>query len=529
MTVLAQRDSDLSKARQFRAVNDALYGYLVKFADPKPNDTAMSISGIVSTEEEDQQGDIVLTQGIALDDHRRNPVVMLNHGLGASKQEAGLLLSIGKAEDPAGNYTVIPEAHQLRATTYFAPTLDGEQTYILCREGFLRGLSIGAKPLQADYRQRPDNANQGAAVNRFPGILIAKCNLAEYSHCPVGENRSALIDMFGDGTKSRKLAGKPLSGALLKSLHLPPAPVRVVSGFDPEKLMNAKRFRVTMTKADGLEESRDYVPLDDEEDEKRRKAAELDDDSGDGLTRKELDLDREGGDKTGEVETGKEGGEKKLDKSLDSPNDPNDPVVDDQRPAGAKFLSSLYAHKMQLADLLDKEGPQQENEAIKSLIEEERNGLTDKADSLCDMYREHYPDHGELAKKSDEMDEEEPKETVEKSWHPSVVRLKRKLADFHKRQQKPSGITKPVQETLTKSAELIEDLAKKSNDRSQRIAAGLMVKSLVRAARAPIMAADAEELAILKSQNEKLQKLLTESLAREEQARRQKRLLRTGR
>jgi len=216
-------ESDVERVKQ---LNDSMAAYLAKSTETA-DDATMSVSCTITTQSEDRAKDIVVTAGIDTANHRANPVVLLNHGF------FDFTLPIGKAEDPNGNYTVVMGEGFAKATTFFSQSmLEAEQAYQLIKEGILRGVSIGFNPKAMEYR-RDQAADE---YNGWPGLLVKRCELIEYSHVPVPCNPQALVDRLGDGTKSL-LCGKPIAAPILKSL-LPflPAPVaKVVGGFDSSR------------------------------------------------------------------------------------------------------------------------------------------------------------------------------------------------------------------------------------------------------------------------------------------------------
>src|SRR5437868_1567678 len=72
----------------------------------------MCATGLLATSTcRDRQGDIMEVDGIDFTDHKRNPIVQLDHG-------QYYHLPIGKTEDPDGNYTVWVDGDDCFQTTY---------------------------------------------------------------------------------------------------------------------------------------------------------------------------------------------------------------------------------------------------------------------------------------------------------------------------------------------------------------------------------------------------------------------------
>ena len=98
---------------------------LIADAAPELNDNRMSARFCIASEREDRDGDVIKVAGIDLTDHRKNPVVLLNH-------DQSLL--IGKSEGPDGVYAVEmrPEVGKVFATCYYQQDNQlGVQTYAL--------------------------------------------------------------------------------------------------------------------------------------------------------------------------------------------------------------------------------------------------------------------------------------------------------------------------------------------------------------------------------------------------------------
>ncbi len=130
---------------------------------------------VVSTAAEDRDGDTVSPDGWDLSSYRRNPVVLWAHDtkqppVAMSVRESvsgGALRSVAKFPEP-GVYG-------------FADTIFG-----LVKGGFIRGTSVGFKPLDATPRPQK-------------GIAYRRQELMEYSILPVPSNRDALVEAKAAG------------------------------------------------------------------------------------------------------------------------------------------------------------------------------------------------------------------------------------------------------------------------------------------------------------------------------------------
>lgn len=164
----------------------------------------MTVTGVITAETRDRENDIVLTAGIDLADHTRNPVVLLDHGL------TGYTLAVAKAEDTAGLYTVRPAEGFLEAITHFTDKVQvSEQLFALYDAKIMRAFSIGFIP--KSLKRLPANPDNPLAR---PGYLVESCLLTEYSCCAVGCNGDALTVAY----EKNLLAGRQLHPLIRKSL-----------------------------------------------------------------------------------------------------------------------------------------------------------------------------------------------------------------------------------------------------------------------------------------------------------------------
>ena len=126
---------------------------------------------VVSTEEVDRHGDVVLVKGWQLQAYQRNPVFLWAHDY---TQPA-----IGRATD------MWREDHSLLARMEFAPTDFAREVATLYQGGYQRGVSVGFRPLQ--YEMRTDTR-----TGEVLGIIFTEQELLEVSAAPVPANQSAL-------------------------------------------------------------------------------------------------------------------------------------------------------------------------------------------------------------------------------------------------------------------------------------------------------------------------------------------------
>lgn len=126
---------------------------------------------VISNDEVDRHGDVILVDGWRLEAYQRNPVFLWAHDY--------LRPVIGRA------VSVWKELHGLAARMQFAPTDFAQEVASLYRGGYQRGVSVGFKPIR--YEERRDER-----TGRFQGIRFLEQELLEVSAVPVPANRNAL-------------------------------------------------------------------------------------------------------------------------------------------------------------------------------------------------------------------------------------------------------------------------------------------------------------------------------------------------
>lgn len=184
----------------------------------------MSCTVTITTEAVDRSRDVVVTKGLDLSDHRKNPVALLDHNQ---------KMPVGLAQDADGGYTCKHVGdHRIDATTFFHQhTALGEQAFRLVESGVLRGASIGFLP-------RPGKIEKGH--DRDGGVTIYGAgSLIEYSHLVLPDNPDCLVVAVQKG-----FGGKRLEPELLDYLTplIPSRPVSVVSGWDNHNGKVTKMF-----------------------------------------------------------------------------------------------------------------------------------------------------------------------------------------------------------------------------------------------------------------------------------------------
>ena len=135
------------------------------------DDRDQPMSFIISTDDVDRHGDVIVAEGWRLDSYLANPVFLWAHDYARPV--------IGRAVE------VWSEPHRLLARMKFAPTGFAQEVALLYRSGYQRGVSVGFKPLRYEERR---NDKTGA----FLGIRFLEQELFETSAVPVPANSQAL-------------------------------------------------------------------------------------------------------------------------------------------------------------------------------------------------------------------------------------------------------------------------------------------------------------------------------------------------
>ncbi|MCH8831174.1 MAG: HK97 family phage prohead protease [Chloroflexi bacterium] len=156
-----------------RGLSDAplLHKWTESQAGGSENEDGLPMAFVISTDEVDRHGDVIMAQGWRLDAYRNNPVFLWAHDYARPV--------IGRAVE------VWQEPHRLLAKMKFAPTEFAQEVAMLYRAGYQRGVSVGFKPLR--YEERRDEK-----TGAFLGIRFLEQELLETSAVPVPANRNAL-------------------------------------------------------------------------------------------------------------------------------------------------------------------------------------------------------------------------------------------------------------------------------------------------------------------------------------------------
>ena len=132
---------------------------------------AGAMTFVISGEEVDRHGDVVVAAGWQLAAYRQNPVFLWAHDYTRPV--------IGRAA------AVWPEPGLLLARMEFAPTEFASEVAALYRSGYQQGVSVGFKPLRYEERRQEQ-------TGAFLGLRFLEQELLEVSAVPVPANRQAL-------------------------------------------------------------------------------------------------------------------------------------------------------------------------------------------------------------------------------------------------------------------------------------------------------------------------------------------------
>lgn len=231
--------------------------------NPTFDTQAMSATAVISTPTIDRVGDLLIPQGCRLDNYRKNPAVLWNHGFEISAP-------IGKSVDPSGNLSIRIGDQAVEATSYFSQTLrEAAQIFELIVEGIVKATSVRETPIVSSYKRDP---NFGEI------LLVEEWELEEWSWVPVGCNPDAVAKALDRG----KLAGSQIAESVLKSLQAIAPPRRMLGkglslkatemACTPDQLKAMDDSQLETMKADASPEDQQMIACE----QKRRKADPVD-------------------------------------------------------------------------------------------------------------------------------------------------------------------------------------------------------------------------------------------------------------
>jgi len=155
------------------------------------NETDRTIIHYASTNEVDRDSEIVLPEGIVLENFKKNPVVLWNHM--SWSHIPPIAKSLWQKVDSKG----------LLVSTQFAKTEFGDEVFGLYKDGFLTSWSIGFMPI--DWKDKNNIRT------------ISKCEMFEYSAVSVPANAGAVCLSFVKGLKSAQIKEAFINDYLLDS------------------------------------------------------------------------------------------------------------------------------------------------------------------------------------------------------------------------------------------------------------------------------------------------------------------------
>lgn len=173
----------------------------VALAEPTVEENTMSARFLISTQDEDRTGDVIMTAGIDTAAHRLNPLVLFNH--------QRLLPPVGISESRERLYTVelLGQEGKAFGTVFFNDATPlSWQVFQLVLKRHLRGASVGFLPKQVKARGRYNDAIKRPPVN------VERCELVEYSVVTIPDNPYTVRQLMIDGVN-----GKPICDELCKA------------------------------------------------------------------------------------------------------------------------------------------------------------------------------------------------------------------------------------------------------------------------------------------------------------------------
>jgi HK97 family phage prohead protease len=159
---------------------------LISDGKPQTDDAAMAATFVVSTIDEDRDGDVVVPQGVRLDNYAKNPVWFFGH----QQWE----VPIGTAMDRTGQLRVSIDPAKIIATCFFdQEDPDAAWLYGKVSRGILRATSIGFIPLKAVRHEPVGKARSVQQPDRqLMGWRFEEVDLVEISLVGVPANADAI-------------------------------------------------------------------------------------------------------------------------------------------------------------------------------------------------------------------------------------------------------------------------------------------------------------------------------------------------
>ncbi len=140
-------------------------------AQSAAGESEQQMTFVISNEEVDRHGDVIMAAGWRLESYRKNPVFLWAHDYARPV--------IGRAS------SVWRDPGRLLATIEFAPTEFAQEVATLYRQNYQKGVSVGFRPIRFEERRQEQ-------TGAFLGIRFLAQELLEVSAVPVPANREAL-------------------------------------------------------------------------------------------------------------------------------------------------------------------------------------------------------------------------------------------------------------------------------------------------------------------------------------------------
>ena len=364
------------------------------------SDAELSATGVLTTSDPDLVGDQVIPAGVGLHHHRLNPTVLLEHNLIDGKWQ------IGKCESPDGEYTVALDGDRLLQKSFFSQSLpEAKQTYLLIKEGILRGNSMGFK--------------EDKVVPRAGGgRIIQACRLYEVTWTCLPMNPFALDTLTSILSRGR-LDGEPLT-LTIKSMLQPWAAPRK---YYPTEIKDTHMFEYKTPENDYEEKSQGHdQPCDDVEVEQKSAGMEATSDAP------------------------------AEEKSLTAK------AQEQEGQQGEKILKALVDHLAQLRDEVEEAKGTTENERVQDCLDDWDARTDEMIEDLKGVLGDEYgQDEGDSDGEEEEGEDEEKSRKSRKARKPQPSRkpLRRKS---QAEEADPSAEEEALQRSIERKLRLIEKL-----------------------------------------------------------------------
>lgn len=315
----------------------------------------MSARAIINTPREDREGDIIVPKGVHLENFRKNPVVLWEHGLGE------ITHPIAKCQHPDGNLALEVEVDQITATSYFTDkVLESLQIFHLIAEGLVRATSVRAVPIKSSTRK---TSNDGI------GVVLEEWELIEWSWGALGVNPDAIARTIDRGT----IEGHKITEPLLKSLKSVLAPTSLaIPGWNH----STKKLSQEMIQVERIDTAHEAVQVNGQStDHSRNEKKTIDKNKPEGVKNTSSHNKEE------RIQT------EKVCCQLSDSQDRQSQFV----PLGAQILKSIHCSILELGSEVNVASISLENENVKSFLKTFLISLEKIRTSLEKSYIENYP------------------------------------------------------------------------------------------------------------------------------------------